>query len=358
MAQWRYLLMDAVTRTAQAELPVVNSARFSETLNAPGAFELTIPLIPPTGSSLTPAMLAPPRAVIAFEKDDVLIWAGFIWTHAYDIAAGTMTLSGEGYQSVLRRRILRATKTYLAASGWDQEEIAWDLIAYAQGQVGGNLGIVDKHAVSGQLRDRTYYSYERKFIGQLIEQLAAVNGGFDFRFSPTWTAGPNSTLEVDFLTTYPCYGRDVGLVWELGSNCQIPSASLDGTNLAFSVDALGQGMGELMPIATATNALAQSTFGLDDAVTFGDITDVPTLTDHAKRRLARGSEPVVIPTVLVGSDQLGAFICGDQARVKADYGLLQLDGQFRITSYEVTIPNQGPESVALTHAPLELFETM
>jgi hypothetical protein len=358
MADWRFLLFDAVTRKAQAEIPLINSVRFGETLNAPGSFSVTLPLLQSASSSVTPAMLAPPRAVMAFERDDVLVFAGFIWTHGYDISAGTLTLAGEGYQSVLRRRILRATKTYLAASGWQQEQIAWDLIAYAQGVTGGDLGIVDKHYVSGLLRDRTYFGYERKFVGQLIEQLAAVNGGFDFRFSPTWTAGPNTTLEVDFLTTYPCYGRNTGIVWELGSNCTMPSASLDGTNLAFSVDALGQGMGELMPIANATNAAAQGSFALDDQVTSGDITNLATLTDHAKHRLARGSQPVLIPTVMVGSDLLGTFIVGDQARCVANYGLLQLDGQYRITGYEVTIPGQGPESVSLTHAPLELFETM
>lgn len=349
---WRFLVLDAMTRQAQAELSLVEDVTFSATINSPGAFKARLPLKQPTGSPVSMSMLSPPRAVFAVERDGVLLWTGPIWTHEYDVEGGTLELAGEGYLSYLRRRTLRATKTYTTT---EQINIAHDLLTYTQGQPRGDLGIVNAGTATGRLRDRTYYYYERKRIGTLIEQLAAVQDGFDFEFRPRWTSGPNSTLAVDFITTYPALGRATGIVLDLGA-VDVATVSLDGTQLAYSVDAIGRGMGDTIPISTQYNLATEAVnLTLDDDVSVGDVEDLTVLTSYALRRLNRGSAPIVIPTVKMGTDFLGTIIVGDQVRVRASYGLLQVDSTYRITGYEVSIPASGPEVMSLTLAPLEVY---
>lgn len=351
----RFLIIDAITRTAQAELTVVESCSFGEVLNSPGSFKATIPLVMPVGSLITSETIRPPRAVFAYEKDDVLVWAGPIWTHSYDLDAGTVELAGEGYLSYLRRRILRISATY---TGIDQFAIAFDLIDKAQAAGNGYLGIsyTANPATSGVLRDRTYYSYERKHIGTLIEQLAAVQNGFDFRLMPRWSSGPNSTLVVDFLVTYPPVGRATDIVFDLGA-VDFSTVTLDGTSLAFTVDAIGRGEGDSLPISTQTDSsLVIAYMALDDDISVSDVEDTATLAAYAQRRLLRGKAPIVIPKVQVGTEWLGRFVVGDQVRVRAAMGLLQLDAMYRIVAYDFDLPANGPALVTLSLSPLEVFQ--
>lgn len=350
---WRFLLFDAVTREPQAELLAVDGVSYGETLNEPGQLKAAVQLVQPAGSPITIEMLNPPRAVFAVERDDVLMWAGPIWTHEYDLVGGVLNVTAEGYLSYLRRRILRTTKVYAQV---DQAAIAKELVDYTQAVTGGDLGVdtVTQYEASLRLRDRTYPAHERKRIGTLIEQLAAVRDGFDFRFVPRWSNGPNSLLVVDFDMTYPNTGRETGLVWELGSNVTIPNATLDGTALAYQVDAVGQGTGDVTPIETVVDAqLIADNLLLEDDVSATDVSETDTLLGKAQRRLDRGRVPMVIPRVSVGVNEVGSFQVGDRVLLRASYGLFQVDSIYRTTSYQVDVMN---DQVDVTLAPLEVFD--
>src|SRR5881394_1551809 len=239
----RFLLLDYLTRTVVTELPAVDSFSYTETLNKPGSWSVTIPLKANVGA----ANLFSSRAIFAFERAEILRWAGPLLTARVDLEAGTVNLSGEGYMNYLRRRILYTTKTYAAT---DQLLIVKDLIDYAQTHWGtpGNLGIVTTalSAVTTFARDRTYFYYEKKKIGELIEQLAAVRNGFDFRLTPRWSNGPNSTMVLDFGVTYPSFGRETGYVVDVNAH-ELTTVDVDLTKLAFAVVASGQGTGEDIP---------------------------------------------------------------------------------------------------------------
>lgn len=352
----RFLLLDARTLTPQAEVSAVDSVTFTEVLNGPGSFKATIPLLQPDLYTLTASMILPPNAIFAVEKDDVLVQAGWVWAHDYNVNDGVVGIAGEGVLSVLRRRVYRRAGTFLAASGWEQEEIAWDIINWSQTQYRGNLGITDRHTPSNVFRDRIYNLYERRYIGEMIEELAKVDNGFDFRFTPHWTAGPNSTIGWWFDTTYPATGRTTDLAFQLGANADVPSATLDGTNIAYTVDVLGQGQGSYMPLNTQWNMAALSgNILLDDVISQGNISDTATLEAYAKRRLTRGSAPISIPKIDVDPGLLGTIVIGDRVSVDAEYGLLSLSGQYRVTQYDFEIPADGPERFSLSLAPLEVF---
>src|SRR5881394_1083873 len=239
----RFLLLDYLTRQVITELPAVSSYSYTETLNKPGTWSTSIPLT----ASVSAVDLFTSRAIFAFERAEILRWAGPVLTARVDIGAGTVDLSGEGYMNYLRRRVLYVTKTYAAT---DQLLIVKDLIDYAQTVSGtpGNLGITTDAltAITTVARDRTYFFYERKKIGELIEQLAAVRGGFDFRLTPRWSNGPNSTMVLDFGVTYPAAGRETGYVVDVNAH-ELTTVDVDLTKLAFAVVASGQGTGEDIP---------------------------------------------------------------------------------------------------------------
>lgn len=352
---YRFVLLDHPSRKAVAELPV-ESAGYSELLDAPGSFKFSLPLDLPASDALTPEMLKPPRAVFMIERDAVPLFAGPILTHDYNLEAGTIDFAGEGWQNLVRRRRLSVTKTYVDV---DQSAIVTDLVAWAQSQTGGDLGI-DTSTVqaTGVLRTRSYAGFERKNVGTLIEQLGAVRDGFNFRLEPRWSAGPNSTLVFALIITYPTSGRPADLVLELGVNVDIPRSTLDGTGIAYRAHAIGRGEGEDLPISTMSDdGLIAANYLLEDDVSVSDVEDLATLKGYALRRLDRGRAPITIPRIVLAEELLGTVFVGDQTIVRADRGLFQIpDDRYRITGLEVDLPASGPVTVGATTAPLEVFD--
>jgi hypothetical protein len=349
----RFLLVDARTRLVTAETDVVDGMQFTETLNAPGSWSATLPLRQPDGSAITAATLFNPKAIFAYERGEILRWAGPVITCRVDRAAGTVNLAGQGYLAYLRRRILWHTKTYTAT---DQLLIVKALIDYAQATFGtpGDLGITTTalSAITTKNRDRTYFYYERKKIGELIEQLAAVRDGFDFRLTPRWSNGPNSQMVVDFGVTYPALGRQTGYVFDLNA-AEMPTIDVDMSRIAYQVVATGLGSGEDIPsVAVSRASLISTNILLEDSVSAGDISVAETLTDHAKRRLDLGSTPLIYPNVVLPASELGTFIPGDQVKCTGSDGILDITGTYRIVEQSVNLPAEGPETLTLTLAPL------
>lgn len=352
----RFLLFDARTRIAIAETEVVDGYSFTETLNAPGSWSATIPVDQPTGNGISTETLITPNAIFAYEKGDILRFAGPIITYRIDRSSRKISLSGEGYLNLLRRRHLYVTKTYAATQ---QLAIVADLLAYAAGTADpyDGLGIdVTELSATTQARDRTYWSYEFKSIGTLIEQLAAVNGGFDFRLIPQWTNGPNSTMVIRFGVTYPALGRDTGYTFDLNA-VEIVSVDIDLGRFVNRATATGLGTGEDIPFVTVANAgSVAANITLEDVVSVGDVSEGATLTDYAKRRLAIGAVPLVYPTVVLGGERLGDFIPGDRVSCIGADGVLDISDIYRITDMKYDLPASGPDTLTLTLVPQAAWE--
>lgn len=352
-AAYRYLLADVLTNSLLAELPF-ESASYSHVLNAPGAFSGTLGLKQPASlQNVLATSLNYGKVALYVERDGVIVWGGMLWGDAPDFDAGTLEIRGEGWHSYFRRRVLRARKVYVQQDQTTQ--IAKDLIDYAQGVAGGNVGVVTADALAtGVLRDRTYEAYERKSIGEAIEQLAAVDGGFDFRYDSAYS-GVN--IATRFLTQFPNTGRNTSLVFE--GQLSSMKVTRDGTSLATNVDAMGAGEGNLRLIATVSDPSLIGVYPvLDDVVSNTDVSILATLDGYARQRLTRGKAPIVIPSIDVDPSAdpvLGSYISGDIVTVRGGYGLVTVDGRFRITGYSVKVDDSGGEVASLTFAGLEAF---
>lgn len=357
MASTRYavVLADVLTGQPKGELPI-DSLTARHVLNAPGSLEVQMPLRPNRPgqvSPFSPADMDPGRNAIYVVRDGVCVWGGILWTWAADVAANTLTLNGEGWLSYFRRRTL---KTDLDYTGADQALIVADLIDWAQSQSGGDV-LIDTSGVAatGRTRDRTWWSWERQNIGQLIEDLAAVIDGFHFAFPTTYDG---ASFATELRVTYPATGRPTNIVFEMGGNVELMSLSSDGTAMVNNAEAIGAGQTADVPIRAAvdTSLLATSPL-LESVATYSDVTEPETLQEKANRALSIGRQPVQLPTLRIGPDAdpaIGTYGVGDRCRVRGSYGLMDLDDEYVLTETSLQVSPES-EHVDLTVAPIVAF---
>ncbi len=353
MAEYRYVYADLKTGALLGELPATNFS-FTRTLNSAGSFRASLKL---TDATIPGSSLAPGRTLVYVLRDEVAQFGGILWTATARVEENTLELAGEGFHSIMKYRLLGVTKTYTAAGGWTGPTIAKDLIDYTQAKTAGSLGILTSRVVAdGPGRDRTYYDYERKNIAEAIEQLAAVASGFDFDYVTEYSGGLFKTY---FQTSTETLGRPTDYVFEVGTNVNALQVNVDATNIATRVDAIGAGEGSTKLIQIATNTTTQETYPrMEVPVSYTDVRVASTLLDHATRRLARGTGPIVMPTLQMlpsALPTLGSYTVGDQVLALGSIGWLDLDGVFRITQQEVTVTDTGAETIRLSLAPLEVF---
>lgn len=316
---YTFLAADLVTNNILDELPL-SGVTAGLTLNGLGQFNATLDLadsalrkaLDPIGATQTG------RTIIYIDRDGVLVGGWVVWTRTYDSTTKKLTLGGQDVWSYFRSRLIKADATF---AGQDQLAIAHSLINTAQAATGGNIGVVVGTETSGVLRDRTYYGYEYKPVAEAVEQLAAVQGGFDFRIDVAYINGvPTKRL----ILGYPQIGQTANvsnLVFEYADGGNIMSYTYpeDSTTQAVSSTATGAGDGPAALTSTATNS-ALITGGyplLEEQTTYGDISVQATLDAHAQANLAAHDYPVVVPEFVVDpkSDPvLGSYICGDYAR--------------------------------------------
>lgn len=346
MPVYRYLVADLLTGTIKEEMPF-SSVKFSHVLNRPGAFSASIGL---RHSKATRDVLDPGRTAIHIERDGVIVWSGILWTAKASIENASLELGGEGWWSYFRHRKIRTTKTYTAQ---DQLFIVRDLINYAQSITGGNIGVVVGSETSGVTRDRVYYHYERKNLGEAVEQLAEVQGGFDFAIDCAWSGG---SVVKTLILSYPRRGRITDLTFQLGTNIQGLSQEVDATRQANLIDSIGSGEADAMLIATAADTSQLTAYPLlEDVTSYKDISVSATLQAHAASDLAKQKRPVTrIPTLLAVQSNpdagLGTYITGDSVQVVGSDGWLTVSERMRIQVIDVAVDTNGKETVSLQFA--------
>lgn len=340
MAVYTYTTANILTGQVIEEIPFDN-VRWSKVLNGPGGFSGSIDSRHPKAVREN---LYPGKRFLYVLRNGVPVWAGIIWVARFD--NGNIQVAAQGIWSYFRHRRIRIDKLYEQE---DQLYIARDLLDYAQSATlnpGGDIGVVVGSETAGIDRDRNYYGFERKPIGEAIEQLAAVENGFDFSIETTESGGAYTHT---FVPEFPYRGRRTSWTWEVGVHCDLHSWEIDADRMANRMDALGAGDGESMLIATATNATLLSEFPLlDDTTSYRDVIYEDTLQEHADAWLIRRQLPLGMPSITLRSTpetKIGSFIEGDEVQVTKIDGWSELDGWYRIIGYEVQVSEEGDEAV-------------
>lgn len=356
MATYRWLSYDLRSNVALGELPL-SVRSFGGRLNEPGPFSAQLPIEASTAQILMAATV-PERTVVYVERDGVILDGFIIWKRTRK-PNEPIGLTGASIPSIFNRnRIVANLGPYLSV---DQFTIFRNLLNHYQAQAGGNIGINVGSGTSGVLRDRTYYGYERKNLGEALSQLAAVDNGFDWSIECTWSGGvPAKNLRL----SYPRRGRiagSTGIVFVSGKNIIDYTFDEDGTRSARSVDVLGAGDGNDMKIQTKTDtALIDAGYPLTaETLSYKDVSVQATVDALALAGVnARSKTPTFLSLTINPDDidaGLGTWIVGDDALVQItdDNFPINADGTpgyqayHRIIGYDVNVPDEGPETVTL-----------
>lgn len=335
----KYLATDLVSGDILAELPL-GDVSFSYVLNGSGDFKASLNISDPKVKKLNPILATEPaKTGIYVEDNGVLLWGGIIWTREYD---GKLRIAANDFWSYFRSRIIREDLDFVEV---DQFTIATDILDSLMAE-DGSLQFVHTSPTCGVLRDRHYYAYEFKPGAEAIEQLSAVQNGFDFVTDVTYI---NGEITRRFIPSFPRRGRtaDVtGLTFELPGNIQSYKWPEDGTKLAVRSYAMGAGEEAEMLTATSTNNALLGDYPLyEQVLSYKDVSVQQTLNDHAQADMVAASKPENIASLTVKT-QLGAFTLGDEAAVVIKDDRHDINTTKRITSYEVT-PSTQTVSITL-----------
>ena len=299
--------------------------------------------------------VAPGRTGIYLLRDSVVLWGGIVWAVQVDAASSTLSISAEGFLSYLRRLHISDSLDFILE---DQGVIAKDLVDYATSKPGVSIDIVAPTPATSKPRTRHYPGFEYKSIGEAIEQLAAVNLGFSFRFISSLNAGEDG-FDTTFVIDTDPIGRLTNYVFELGVNASVMALSLDGNKLTNHAVVVGASVGDNQTKGTSYNSSALTEYPLLESVrTRTDVKTVPTLTSEAIKDTNIGAtalERLTLGTFANSIPGIGSYVVGDRVTVRGSYGALQISGVYRITEIGLAVSSSGEESISLSLVPQGVF---
>jgi hypothetical protein len=349
-----FLAYELLTGSPLDELPF-ESFRWTDVLNRPGGFSATIPARHPKATRTT---LEPWRTCIYAVSGDRILTGGVITKVSATIGDdATVSVEGVGPLGYYGRRFIRSGQgmTWATTAGpsevrfqaVDQLRIASDLLGHAHAATGGNpFGLTTNMVtgLSGQVRDRSFFTYERKNILDALEQLAAVRDGFDFAASASW--GPTGP-EWSFDLWYPRRGASLAAVFD-ATNLEAITETVNGEPQANDVTALGAGDGDDMWIRTSTDVNRIYPTGrfplLERVSSYRDVSVAATLEAHAAADRLESTDPVQSVSISLSPTPdvpVGAYNVGDDVEVYISDGWTQLADRLRIQSLNYQLTPSG-----------------
>ncbi|MFF0389684.1 hypothetical protein ACFYS8_13475 [Kitasatospora sp. NPDC004615] len=355
---YRLVVSDLRTDVVLDVLPI-GGATYDDYIGKTGSLSGTIPLPNRDLAARARSVLLPGRTMLYLERAGQVAWGGPLWTRtpARD-ARGVLTcaIQAAGLESILRsHRLLLDTQTF---TGADQLDIARALVGYTQAQPGGQLGIeIDYSQLSGVFRDRTYSRWDLPWIGSLLDQLAAVIGGPEWRIQ-VWrdSAGvrhralrlgtPRLTVSgVDTVLTTPAGAQGEGAItaYSLPEDATTQANNWISRGASTNSDQASASVPLMSQLATAPSDLAEGWPRLDGTSDYTDVNVQATLDSYAQADLARWRRPIVIPSVTIAAapgrqPALGSFV---RLRITDDWYPEGLSARYRVVGYRVQPEERG-----------------
>jgi hypothetical protein len=243
------------------------------------------------------------------------------------------------YSEILRRRLVLEGDSLLHLNT-AQDTIAWNLIQDTQARTNGSLGITRGETPgSPYLRTRRYEAGQ--IIGQLIDQLAAVDNGFEWDIDGL----------LQFNVWQPTRGTAGGLVLDLGGTVAGLSRTKNPSGFSNVVRQTGDAA---LTAVTATSAtIATDPRGRWEAnYANSDLKEQTTVADRAAWQLDQvARDPVAWSLALTQGwwypFMPGAYL-GDTATLVVDSGRLDEVVTVRITEIALRLGESGEEDVQMT----------
>lgn len=355
---YRLLFCDLRTDRLLDALPVQGLA-LDDYIGKTGRLTGTVPIPNRDLADRARRALVPGRTAVWVERGRSIWWGGILWTLQLASTArgflGAQIQCG-GWESYLYRRMLYDTQI---AEDVDQFDVARGLLDYVQNTPGGDIGITYDTHTSGVLRDRTYSRYDLPIVGDLLDDLAAVEDGFEWRIASYRDADGRRvkrlqlgrpvirTGAVDIVLDHP--GPVLSYAWPTDATVkanawQSRGASNNSNQAADSVPITS-------PLLVNTGDIEAGWPRLDGSSDYSTVERQGTLDAHARADAAAALNPVTIPEVdVVLGDSITPALLGATVRLRIRdlWHPRTLDVRYRVVGLSITPPERGrPETAKL-----------
>ena len=349
MEGYRVLIGNLQDATWYEEIPVTR-INFSKFLNGPGKVDISTSPNPESADlrkKINTDYLKPGRSTIYIEKNGVIVGAYILWELFVIYPSNRLRLIGEGLWSYFRRRIIDKDQTFTAT---DQLLIGRTLINDAKAKHFGNivgLSTTGTAVSSGVNITRTYNRYQRRLVGEAIEDLADRESGFDFDITTKWVPGSSPpTISNEYHQYYPRKGTVGDLVFDLEANILRFQWQQKAQKFVNKIYMVGAGTADDTTLVEHTDVTSWG-YGyplLEHKLVKKDISESDTLSEYAIRELDKRNQLYEILTVELDprsvETAVGSFDVGDIVRLKINRGFVVIDRYYRIMMYDVWV-NEG-----------------
>nr|WP_206442160.1 hypothetical protein [Streptomyces boncukensis] len=334
----------------------LTEAKFDDYIGKPGSLTATVPLPTEELARRARAALRPGRTAVWLERDGEIWWGGVLWTHTPqtdDKGRTKAQFQAATFDSYLDHRILSGD---LAGTGVEQFDLARALVAHAQAQPGGDIGITFGDEDSGVRRDYAYAYSALGRVRELLDKLGDLDGGFEWRIRCHRDARGRRVKRLQLGSPVIRAGRQDIVLDHPGAvlSYSLPSDSTVQANVwvARGESANSDQSRESRPLTARmvdAEALATGWPRLERTSDHSSVQDEDTLLSFARAELARHRSPETIPTVTVrldgriGPSQLGARL---RLRIRDLWHPDGSDRRFRIVGLSVTPPQRTKAETA------------
>lgn len=251
----------------------------------------------------------------------------------------TVNFTAVDYRGLLDRRLFWTYGNTLSFRGVDQANIAWQIIQDAQtGQPGGNLGITRGAAApTGVLRDRDYEV--SKPIGEAITQLGQVVNGFEWEI--------NALRQFNLF--YPQRGRATGITIAYGKEVTGFTRNVTSSHFANAVRMNGS-PDYTKPVEIALGSFDANVGRWDAQRSDANLVLQTTVNERAQFELTTGSalSDAFNLTMTPGWWDPAQVWLGDTIRLIIQTGRLAVDTTRRVVAVDITLDDDGGETVRLS----------
>ncbi|WP_186776951.1 hypothetical protein [Streptomyces salinarius] len=355
---YRALFCDLRTDRLLDVLPLTET-KFDDYIGKPGSLSATVPLPEGSLAARARAALQPGRTAVWLERDGDIWWGGVLWTCTpVSDEQGRLKVQFQAgtFDSYLDHRILGQD---LAGTGLDQFDIARTLVAHAQEQAGGDIGISLGHERSGVVRDYAYAYSALARVRELLDKLGQLSDGFEWRIRCYRDAEGRRvkrlqlghprirTGHTDIVLDHPGPVLTYSLPTDSTVQANVWVARGESANTDQSQDSQPLTVREELP-----GDLASGWPRLEATSDHGGVADEATLRSLARAELARQNRPEVIPelTVLLDGRITPALLgAGIRLRIHDLWHHEGLDTAYRIVGIAVTPPQRTKAETAVLY---------
>lgn len=348
--RYTYRAVSALTGLPLVELPLTG-CKWTRVRSGAGAWDADLPIGAAELEVLDLVDNSTPNTIeVTIERNRVLLFSGLLVDHEYDSDSQALKLSGRESWVIFDRRFIEDAITYTAV---DQGLIVKDILTKAALELDGDFRVdlpADSVLTTGVVRTQVYLATEPKPVSEAIEELAAMDSGFEFTLEPRWSAG---TLRHALNFGFPMVGARGGSIakWTLPGNVRKYTWQKQGGAQANEIFGIGDdGSGKTKIERVKTYRADQPLLQLSKS--FRAQTTGATLLAQTQQAAAVAADPLVVASVMVHGNVLprvGDYAVGDDADFTFnDRYMRGVPVSGRIDSFTVTCPSKGKaESVEL-----------